>query len=362
MEEEKKNPYADIKEFLSRWDVLKTEAKYSRITILVLSVLLVIMFCFVMNKNTVVTVIPYTLSSEAYITQDKASVRYKEAWGHMIASEIGNISQKNFNFLKSRLAPLVSPSIYGEFFKKLEDEIAQIKEDKIIISFAPAAVVYEPNTDKVFVFGRSEVTNALGYKTSSVRTYEIKIRMNLYVPQIILTGVMMCSAGLAVADDYIDDIPDVPASVMRSDTAPSGNGEAIHDEPMITVKQGNNYIVPIAIAHPNRIVTPFSNPEVISTSLTGMKADGSCSEICIKDNVVYVATNKQVPVTMFVNEKGNESASISLTLVPKKIPPREIALRFENQNQFLAKREARKRKHGSRISLMLKPLKNCFAA
>ena len=186
MEEEKKNPYADIKEFLSRWDVLKTEAKYSRITILVQAVLLIIMFYFVMNKNTVVTVIPYTLSSEAYITQDKASVHYKEAWGHMIASEIGNISQKNFNFLKSRLAPLVSPSIYGEFFKKLEDEVAQIKEDKIIISFAPAAVVYEPNTDKVFVFGRSEVTNALGlgYKTSSVRTYEIKIRMNLYVPQI----------------------------------------------------------------------------------------------------------------------------------------------------------------------------------
>jgi len=157
----------------------------------------------------------------------------------------------------------------------------------------------------------------------------------------ILTGVMMCSAGMAVADDYVDDIPEVPASVMRSD-ASAGNGEAIHDEPMITVKQGNNYIVPIAIAHPNRIVTPFSNPEVISTSLTGMKADGSCSEICIKDNVVYVATNKQVPVTMFVNERGNESASISLTLVPKKIPPREIALRFENQNQFLAKQTGSK--------------------
>ena len=143
----------------------------------------------------------------------------------------------------------------------------------------------------------------------------------------ILTAVLMCSAGITVADDFVDDIPDVPASVMRSDRNSSENGEAIHDEPMITVKQGSNYIVPIAIAHPNRIVTPFSNPEVISTSLTGMKADGSCSEICIKDNVVYVATNKQVPVTMFVNEKGNESASISLTLVPKKIPPREIALK-----------------------------------
>ena len=173
MADEKKNPYENMKEFLSRWDTLKTEAKYSRITILVLSVLLVIMFFFVMNKQSVVTIVPYTLSSEAYITQDKASVRYKEAWGHMIATEIGNISQKNFNFLKQRLAPLISPSIYGEFFKKLEDEVAQIKEDKIVVSFNPASVVYEPKTDKVFVFGRSEV-----------RTYEIKIRMNLYVPQV----------------------------------------------------------------------------------------------------------------------------------------------------------------------------------
>lgn len=149
-----------------------------------------------------------------------------------------------------------------------------------------------------------------------------------------LVPAMMCSA--AIADDFVD-IPDVPSSVMRTGgSTVTEDGEAIHNEPVITVKQGNNYIVPVAVAHPNRIVTPFSNPEVISTSLTGMKADGSCSEICVKDNVVYVATNKTVPVTMFINEKGNESASISLTLVPKKIPPKEITLRFANQNQFLA--------------------------
>ena len=69
MEEEKKNPYADIKEFLTRWDVLKKEATYSRITILALTVLLIIMFFFVKNKKTVVTIVPYTLSSEAYNTQ-----------------------------------------------------------------------------------------------------------------------------------------------------------------------------------------------------------------------------------------------------------------------------------------------------
>jgi hypothetical protein len=32
----------------------------------------------------------------------------------------------------------------------------------------------------------------------------------------ILTAVLMCSAGITVADDFVDDIPDVPASVMRS--------------------------------------------------------------------------------------------------------------------------------------------------
>ncbi|CEE92460.1 hypothetical protein XNA1_2900018 [Xenorhabdus nematophila str. Anatoliense] len=38
-----------------------------------------------------------------------------------------------------------------------------------------------------------------------------------------------------------------------------------------------------------------------------------------KENVVYVATDKQYPVTMFITEKGSEAQALSLTMVPRRI-------------------------------------------
>ncbi len=92
---------------------------------------------------------------------------------------------------------------------------------------------------------------------------------------------------------------------------------------------GVNQIIPIAVGHPNRIVTPFSNPEIVSTSLTGATDNGQCGEVCIKENVVYVATDKQYPVTMFITEKGSEAQALSLTMVPRRIPPREVFLKLD---------------------------------
>ncbi|EBT3822543.1 conjugal transfer protein TraK, partial [Salmonella enterica] len=128
-----------------------------------------------------------------------------------------------------------------------------------------------------------------------------------------------------------DDIPVVPASVMKKDVpAPVTSGQSSHEvvgsmneNPLLTMKPGVNQIIPIAVGHPNRIVTPFSNPEIVSTSLTGATDNGQCGEVCIKENVVYVATDKQYPVTMFITEKGSEAQALSLTMVPRRIPPRE---------------------------------------
>lgn len=103
----------------------------------------------------------------------------------------------------------------------------------------------------------------------------------------------------------------------------------VNENPMLTMKPGVNQIIPIAIGHPNRVVTPFSNPEIVSTSLTGANENGQCGEVCIKENVVYVATDKQYPVTMFITEKGSEAQALSLTMVPRRIPPREVFLKLD---------------------------------
>ena len=121
-----------------------------------------------------------------------------------------------------------------------------------------------------------------------------------------------------------DVIPAVPAAVLEgAGETPRENGAGV-----LTVTPGVNQIIPIAIAHPNRLVTPFAAPEVVSTTLTGADDDGRCGELCIRENVVYVATDKTRPVTLFITEKGSQARALSLTLIPRRIPPREIFLAF----------------------------------
>lgn len=160
-----------------------------------------------------------------------------------------------------------------------------------------------------------------------------------------LTFSVALFSGFSNADD---GIPVVPASVMavaaeaartvavnsesQKDLPVNGvDGANLSKDSVITITPGVNQIIPVAIGYPNRIVTPFGDPEVVTTSLAIKSKDGECGEVCIKDNVLYVATGSESPVTMFITEKGSEAQALSLTLVPRRIPPREIFLKLHNQ-------------------------------
>jgi conjugal transfer pilus assembly protein TraK len=126
-----------------------------------------------------------------------------------------------------------------------------------------------------------------------------------------------------------DDMPVVPVSVMRDGVPAPINSTpslSVNEKANIVMKPGVNEIIPIAISHLNRIVTPFSTPEVNTTASATTK---------IKDNVVYVATDSEVPVTMFINEKGSQALAVSITMVPRKIPPREVFLSMKDSAETL---------------------------
>lgn len=118
------------------------------------------------------------------------------------------------------------------------------------------------------------------------------------------------------------DMPSVPASVLRRDSAgPSYAGMAkINDQAVLTMEPGVNQIVPVAIGHLNRIVTPFGTPVVTTMS------ENATTEV--RQNVVYVGTEDEAPVTAFITENGDQSRALSLTLVPQRIPPRELFVRM----------------------------------
>ena len=114
----------------------------------------------------------------------------------------------------------------------------------------------------------------------------------------------------------------------------AGNRLRLNTAAHINVTPGTNEILPIARSHANRIVTPFRSPEIVSTNLTGGSAkEGNCGELCVKGNVIYVSTDKTEAVSMFITEQGSEDQAISVTMLPKNIPPREIFLQMKNQGK-----------------------------
>jgi conjugal transfer pilus assembly protein TraK len=87
----------------------------------------------------------------------------------------------------------------------------------------------------------------------------------------------------------------------------------------VVVASGTNTLIPISRSQINRLVTPFDSPNIQTVSQ---------AEISTSGNVIYVTTQDDQPVTMFVTPEDDESVAISLTLLPQSIPPIQANLIF----------------------------------
>lgn len=131
---------------------------------------------------------------------------------------------------------------------------------------------------------------------------------------------------------FANNIPVAPVNVMNISKLTSSEAKSGLKGNVISVKNGVNELISIGIGHANRIVTPFSSPSVLSSSLDDGSDDdhNALGKIKIQDNVIYVTTEHEYPITMFIREEGSEQRAINITLVPKKIPPREVVLKFND--------------------------------
>lgn len=129
-----------------------------------------------------------------------------------------------------------------------------------------------------------------------------------------LSGVLLSQASYADVE-----LPIVPASVMKQSATANppvqSNSVAADTPTTLLMTPGVNELIPVALGHLNRIVTPFESPQVRTTS---------DAQTQIKGNVVYVATDKESPVSLYITPPGQEASALSVTLVPRRIPPREI--------------------------------------
>lgn len=129
------------------------------------------------------------------------------------------------------------------------------------------------------------------------------------------------SSATVVSDpsDMQIELPPVDASVLKA-----AEQQATSVAPQqIQIKPGINELMPIAVGHLNRLVTPFDNPVVTTTSQATTSTKGK---------IVYVATSDETPVTLYITPGDNQDIALSLTLIPKRIPAREIHLSLDKDS------------------------------
>jgi conjugal transfer pilus assembly protein TraK len=115
------------------------------------------------------------------------------------------------------------------------------------------------------------------------------------------------------------ELPPVDASVLNPPPQQAVTSVAPQT---LQVKPGINELMPIAVGHLNRLVTPFDNPVVTTTSQATTSTKGK---------IVYVATADETPVTLYITPGDNQDIALSLTLIPKRIPAREIHLSLDQE-------------------------------
>ena len=116
------------------------------------------------------------------------------------------------------------------------------------------------------------------------------------------------------------ELPPVPISVMNQSTRSLTTSPPPIASTELRMLPGVNELVPVAIGHLNRLVTPFDQPRVRTTSDAQTQVQG---------NVVYVATDQEVPVSLYITPAEQEAPALSVTLVPRRIPPREVTLKLD---------------------------------
>ncbi|MGI9295062.1 MAG: TraE/TraK family type IV conjugative transfer system protein [Pseudomonadales bacterium] len=168
---------------LSWTDAVKNNSSKNLIIAVLIVTNFVVVFGWFRSKETIVLV-PPTLDARVTVSATKASEGYKTAWAVHVAELLGNVTPGNADFIAEHVGSILAPDAYRTMKSSLAEQIKDIKEDSITVSFEPRQTSYEKETDKVFVYGEFRSVGPTGKPQVFMRTYEMQIAMRFGRPWI----------------------------------------------------------------------------------------------------------------------------------------------------------------------------------
>ena len=136
------------------------------------------------TKSTEVVVMPPTYSDTVVIEGNRANEHYMLQHAMGIASMVGNINERNVNFVVKTLLDMLSPFLRSSLEDGLNKEVQILKLRKASQQFVIEDMMYEPKNNLVWVWGTKTLTVKSGSKQEERWTYEFRIEPRNGAPKI----------------------------------------------------------------------------------------------------------------------------------------------------------------------------------
>lgn len=129
-------------------------------------------------KETVV-LSPMRVDEQMEIGWDSANEPYLKSFGLFAATLVANLTPNNAAFVADSMSQFVETSLYAEIRKAILStaETRIFKEAAGSTKFEATAVIFEPNSNKVFVMGTSTLYSSIGNHQPRPVTYEMTVRI-----------------------------------------------------------------------------------------------------------------------------------------------------------------------------------------
>jgi conjugal transfer pilus assembly protein TraE len=134
-----------------------SDARFHKFTNAFLALALLLSIFALTQKEQQVVLIPPKLSEKIIVSSNMADSGYKKGWANYIAMLAGNVTPKNVKFVADSMLSFMSSEVYHRLSGEFGSQVFKIEKEGRRTRFTPSKVIYEEETDKVFVVGEYEI-------------------------------------------------------------------------------------------------------------------------------------------------------------------------------------------------------------